>query len=343
MKSNLQFGAAALVIACGPAAASAETTWVANCYPPPQHVVCKDILKPWADAVADATEGRVKVRIMAKSMAPPPDQLTSIRGAVFDVAVQYNGFIEDELVGPAVAHLPFTSLDDAAAASVALWDTYQKYFSGVDELPGVELLGLWVSPGADFYAMTDPPIASVGDLAARKMWALPGPPATILKQLGSPIVSGPAAQMAEMVQRRVVDGFVGIPAAALFEFSLPDYVTSVTRTERKLFAPSFSLLLSDEKWAELSDEDRAAISAVSNEVLSRNAGAAWQTDDRVAVEKLNATKTIHIGDAAFEAELGAAAAGYAEAWKAKATAKGFDAEGALNFYTARVRELTAAE
>lgn len=189
--------------------------------------------------------------------------------------------------------------------------------------------------------MTEPPVTSAADLATRKMWALPGVPASVLKSIGSPIVSGPASQMAEIIQRRVVDGFIGIPAAALYEFSLAEYVVSITRTERKLFTPSFSLLLSDQEWAALSDVDREAVLSVSGAVLSRSAGEAWQREDDAAVEKLNATTVIHVTDENFEADLATAARGYVDEWKAKANAKGFNADAALNFYTNRVRELTA--
>ena len=39
---------------------------------PPKHPVVAGIMQPWAKAVADATEGRVTVRMLPKPLGPPP-------------------------------------------------------------------------------------------------------------------------------------------------------------------------------------------------------------------------------------------------------------------------------
>ena len=62
-------GVAALGLA-GPA--DAETTLRVSNWLPPSHPIVKDILAPWGEQVAEATDGRVKVEIMASPIGKPP-------------------------------------------------------------------------------------------------------------------------------------------------------------------------------------------------------------------------------------------------------------------------------
>lgn len=319
--------------------AAAEVRLMANCFAPPTAIHCAQIMKGWADEVERVTEGRVQVNIMAKSMAPPPDQLISLRNGVFDVAAQFNGFIAAEVVGPAVSLQPFTGSLDARANAVALWRTYEKFFTGQDEYEGVHLLGFYASPGADFYSMTDAPIQSQEDLRTRRMWGLPGVTSGILKDAGSATVSGPASQMSEIIQRGVVDGFVGIPASDLFDLGIATYAKSVTRTSAKIFAPTFSFMISDAAWAKIPTADQELIASVSGEAFADRAGAAWAASEIDAIEKLESMIGTADASPEFEAELDALAKPHTEAWIAAATAKGFDAAAALEFYKATVKEL----
>lgn len=331
---------AALLAAATATAGSADVRLTANCHAAPTHVICAQILPPWIEAVGEATEGRVRVRLLAKSMAPPPDQLASVRSGVFDIATQFNGFIAEEVVGPAVSLQPFTGTADARANSVALWRTWERFLAARDEYEGVHLLTLFAAAGADFYSMTDAPILSMADLT-RKMWGLPGVTAGILKDVGSAVVSGPAVQMTELIQRGVVDGFVGIPAADVFDLSLGGHARSVTRTTRKIFVPTFSLIVSDAAWAQIEPADQAAIMAVSGEALAEAAGSIWAATEDAALARVDATMQVHAASPEFEAALDAAAASYTARWVEAAGARGIDAAAALAFYKATVAELAA--
>ncbi|EKE45656.1 TRAP-type C4-dicarboxylate transport system, periplasmic component [Oceaniovalibus guishaninsula JLT2003] len=322
-------------------AADAATRIVANCFFPAQHFNCRDVMAAWGEEVERVTDRRVRVNIPAKSMAPPPEQLASVRGGVFDAAFQFNGFIANEATGGAVSLLPFSGSADARANSFALWRTWEAHLADADPIEGVHMLGLFVAPGADFYSMTDTPITSVDEMTGRKMWALPGVTAEMLKQEGSPVVSGPAVQMTEIVQRGVVDGFVGIPASDAASFNVLPYATSVTRTGRKIFTPSFSFFVGEETWNEISAEDQAAIMSVSGEAFAELAGDVWNREEGAAWAEIEAEMEVVDASDAFEAELDGLARPFVDGWLAEAAAKGIDAEAALETYTGTVAELSA--
>lgn len=321
--------------------ASAKTRLLVNCFLPPQHVICAEILPAWKDAVEKATDGRVNISIPAKSLAPPPEQMESVRKGVFDGAVQFNGFIANEVKGTLVAMMPFTGTSNAEANSVALWQTHEKYFAKANEYSDVQLLGLFVAPAADFYSTTDTPILSLKDATDRKMWALPGVTASLLKDNGGSVVSGPAVQMTEIIQRGVVDGFVGIPAIGAKSFNVLPYAKSVTRTKRSIFTPAFSFFVNKDKWAEIDDKDRDLILGVSGEKFARMAGDLYTRQEKSALAEQDggAVKVIEASNE-FEKELSSAAQPYIDAWIADATKAGFDASAALDFYKAQVGELS---
>lgn len=338
VKAALALSAAMITLGT---AAGANTRIVANCFFPPQHFNCAKVLKGWGDQVKEVTEGRVRVNVPAKSMAPPPEQLASVQGGVFDAAFQFNGFITDQNVGVGISLQPYVNGNDARANATAFWRTWQRFIADKDPLESVVVLGVMASPGADFYSTTDQPIASLRDAAARKMWALPGVTAGIMKGIGSAAVSGPAVQMTEIIQRGVVDGFVGIPDLDAAAFNVMPYAKSVTRTKAKIFAPTFTFFISQQKWDEIDPADQQAILSVSGDAFVEMAGRSWSEAETAAEARLAESAQIIEASDAFEAELAAAARPYQEAWVQAAQAKGIDAQAALDFYIATVRELTA--
>ena len=125
MKTLLSLSAAILVVLA--TSASANTRILLNCFTPPKHVWC-EALNDWKTRVEEVTEGRVRIVIPAKSMAPPPEQLNSVRSGLFDAAFIFHGFAAQELAGGLVSMNPFTGSDSSEVNSVALWKTYQEFF-----------------------------------------------------------------------------------------------------------------------------------------------------------------------------------------------------------------------
>lgn len=329
------------VLVAASATSNASTRLLVNCFFPPQHFVCAEVLPTWKEAVEQATDGRVKIRFPASSMAPPPEQLASVRSGIFDAAVQFNGFIANEAPGSLVAMMPFAGTNDAEVNSLAFWRTYEKFFSKSNEYADAKLLGLFAAPGADFYSTTDQPINNLSDAIDRKMWALPGATAEVLKSSGGSVVSGPAVQMTEIIQRGVVDGFVGIPTSDARAFNVLPYAKSVTRTSRKIFAPSFSFVINERKWSELDEKDRQAIMAVSGEQFARQAGQAWNRAEQGAIDSIASDVAVNIATKQFEADLLEASSGISNKWSARMAEAGLAGEQALNYYIEQTNELIA--
>ena len=339
---NIRIILGALVAASGiglAATASAETRLLFNCFWPPQHFMCREILGSWKESVEQVTEGRVVIDLPAQSLAPPPKQMNSVRSGIFDGSIQANIFIANEVTGAEVTFVPFASSLNAEVNSIALWRTYQKFFADVGEYEGVHLLGLFSTPGVDLYSLSSEPINSLDAAISRKLWALPGNVADLMKTAGAPVVAGPAVQMTEIIQRGVVDGYVGIGAADSIALNTAPYVSSVTRTERKINAGSFSFFVNERSWNEIPPEDQQAIMSVSGETFARLAGGVWAKYENAAWEKFGGAIEIVDASPAFEAELADIATPFVAAWVQEANARGVDGQAALDFYRHQIETL----
>lgn len=336
---KLKLTLAALVTAASVSPAFSATRLVTNCFWPPQHMMCTQILPAWLDAIEAATDGRVKGNIPPKTVAPPPEQMASVEKGIVDVAIQFSGLIGNRVNGPLVAMNPFVGSYNAPAMAQALWETNRKFFP--DEFDTVHLLSQWVITPGELFSSTDEPIITAEDFAARKIWALPGPLSNMSSALGAGVVSTPAVGSNEVISRGVVDGHLGMSGDALKAFQLLPYTKSQTKFSKPVYSTSFNLMMNLDKWNEISPEDQAVIMDLSGAAFGTNAAGMW---DAVAAEVLGTFAaqgiTIHEIDPALEQAFVDAAAPIEAAWIAKATAAGIDGQAALDFYKQRVVDLS---
>ena len=289
--------------------------------------------------IEKATEGRVKLRIPPKSVAAPADQYDAVVNGVMDGALQFNTFIANRVHGIQVAHLPFVGSEPSEPASVALWRTYQKFFAGKHEYKGVVLLSLFVSNGGEFASTIDKPIRTVEDIKDRKMWALPGTTADVVKATGSPVVSGPAVQMLEIISKGVVDGYAGVPTSTTEQFKLTPYTKSITAFSRKIFQPSFSFFISEKKWAKIDAKDQKAILAATGGDYARWIGKLQDVKHKANVKKVFAAgvKLVKGEDAEME-KLVALGQPIVDGWLKSVAAMDVDGKQVIDFYRKAIAE-----
>ena len=335
MKSTIALPAlAAATLALGAAApdASAQTI-LYNCFFPPQHYACRVMLRDWSKEIEKATAGRVKFTVPPKSLAAPPDQYDGVVNGVMDAAIQFNQFISNKVTGIQVGQLPFIGTESAESGSVALWRTYEKFFAGKNEYGPVKLLAVYATNGAEFWSMTDQPIRTIDDLKSRKMWALPGVTANVIKGTGSAVVAGPAVQMLEIISKGVVDGYTGVPYSSVTQFKLKDYTKSGTIFKRKIFTPTFSFFIHEKKWNAISGADREAILALSGEKISRFFGQVQDgVQDKARAQLMKEGLQIVQGDDATLEQLEAIGQPMTDAWLKKVAGMGLDGKAVIAYY-----------
>lgn len=322
--------AAAAACTLATAAAHADTTLLFNSFLAPQHPINTRVLKPWAEDVAKATGGRVKIEIAPASLAAPPAQMDAVVKGIVDGAYIFNGFLQGKVVLPQVAHLPFVNAS-AKASSVALWRTYEAHFAKAGEYKDVELLSLFVFPGGPFYGMKGP-VTSVADLKGVKFYALPGTAAQVLEAAGAGVVAVPAARSHEVISGGTVDAFAGYPVQDAISFHTLQYAKAITDVPGHLTAPSFSLFVNKKRWASIAPADREAIQRLSGEAFA--ARSAVYDEIEAKARETAAAQGIRFvqADAAFVDALRGYGAKLQQDWLAAAAKLGVDGPAALKTY-----------
>lgn len=322
------------------ASAFAKTTVLFNVFVPHRFFMYPVFVK-WGQDVARVTDGRVTVQIPEASVAPPPGQWNAVRGGVADGAFIFNSFAPASVKRlQTFGQLPFIGGSDLPAAAVAYWRTYVKYFAAHEATPGVKVIGVFLAPGGQMYSLTDKPITTLAELKSRKMWALPGTPAALMKRLGVPFVSGPSVRQQQLFSRHVVEGAIGSSADAMVSFQGAPYCKSSTVFPQGVDMPSFTAFISQSKWDSLGKADQAAIMKVSGETLAREmgeAGAAANARSHAAMRKMGIV-FLHASPA-LTAAVERPAAGIIGEWIKQARAAGVDGRAALDYFKAQQEQL----
>jgi TRAP-type C4-dicarboxylate transport system substrate-binding protein len=321
----------ALLVAAGlPLAASAQTTLLFNSFIQTQHPVNVRILKPWAEDVAKATQGRVKIDIPPSSLAAPPQQMDGVVKGVFDMAYQFHGFLAPKIKLTQLAHLPGTNVT-AKGSSIALWRTYEKYFKQADEFKDVQLLGLFVFQPATIFSMKGP-LASVADFKGIKVFAVPGVAATVLEKAGAGVVAAAAVRSHEIISGGTVDAFGGYTVNDAQAFKTLQYAKHVVDLPGGLTATAFALFVNKKKWASIAAQDREAIEKLSGEALAARFAELDALEAKVRSDAAAQGLQIKPASDAFADEMRKLSMPLEQAWLADAKAAGVDGAAALAFY-----------
>lgn len=327
-----------LVAAISPA--SATTTVLFSLFAPPTSPTVTKVMAPWLKDIERVTEGRVKIVTPPQSLAPPPEQLNMVANGVADGAYQFNAFLQKSHPLLQLSFLPGTMYSGKADA-IALWRTYQKFFATKHPFKHVHLLGFFASPPGYLYSMTKTPIQSMAQLKDKKVWSLPGVTAQAIALTGAAVVPGPAVRMYEIVSKGVVDEFCCVEYGDLKAFKVLQYAKAITTVKGGVFAPAFSVFISNAKWAQISPKDQAAITAISGEALARRSAGIDQHSKKVINQYIAHGGIVVPAKPSFNAQLKKAWAPLYKQWIANANALGVDGKAALAYYVSQAKQAAA--
>lgn len=323
-------GAAMLsVFGLGAAApAMAETELVFSSWLPSRHPIVVNAMKPWAREIAKVTDGRVTVRVLAKPLGSPPAHYDMAADGIADITYGLHSFTKDDRFARSrIGQFSFIG-DDAVSGSKAFWNVYAGQLDAQAEHEGVKVLGLFVhGPGVLHNNVRK--IAAPEDLSGLKIRTPGGYIADLMSDLGATTLFMSSGEVYEKLSRGVIDG-VTFTYEALTAFKLTDDIKYSMRVPGGLYNTTWFLVVNDDKWAELSEEDQAAIEAISGEAFAERVGKAWNDADEKAIGKIEKAG-IEIHDASpemLDAVTAIAAEKEAE-WAEAISAVGFDGTAAL--------------
>lgn len=312
-----------------PRRAEAATTLTFSSWLPPRHPIVVNAYEPWADAVAKATDGRVKVRILPKPLGGAPAHFDMARDGVADITYGLHSFTPgDRFLMSRLAEFSFLG-DNAADLSAAYWTQYQKHLAAAKEHAGVHTLGVYChGPGVIHNRAR--PILAADDLKGLKFRVPGGYVSDLMGRMGVTPLLAPSPEVYEMLANKVIDG-VTFTLEALTAFKLTEHLKYSTTVPGGVYNTSWFFVMNEGKWNALPDADKDAVSKLSGESFARRVGKAWIDADTNAMDKIKAAGIqITAGDAALVKAIAAHATAIEDAWAKEAQEKrGIDGKAAL--------------
>ncbi|MGC1505382.1 MAG: TRAP transporter substrate-binding protein [Sulfitobacter sp.] len=309
-------------------AAFADTTLALSSWLPPRHPIVANAIKPWADEVSEVTEGRVTVRVLAKPMGAPPAHYDMAADGIADITYGLHSFTtDDRFERSRIGQFSFLG-DDAASGSTAFWNVYSGALDAQAEHEGVKLLGLFVhGPGVLHNSVRQ--INTGADIAGLKIRVPGGYISDLMSDLGAETLFMSSGEVFEKLSRGVIDG-VTFTYEALTAFKLTDDIKYTMRVPGGLYNTTWFLVMNEGSWNGISEEDRAAIEAISGTAFAQRVGAAWNAADEAALVAIN-DAGIQTTDAPVELleTIKSAAAVHEKAWTVAVAEDGFDGAAAL--------------
>lgn len=312
-----------------PAPANAETEILFNTYYSQKHPIMRGTAKPFAMGVAKATNGRVKVKFPAATLASPRKQWGMLTGGIADATSGSISWIRKRVKLTEIAALPFM-VPSARGASVALWRTHMKFFDAKDEYKGVKLLSLYGTSGSQLHN-NKRPIRKMSDFKGLKV-RTSGSGVDVFKALGATPVKLSGPKIFENFSKGVVDG-VATPYVAVRAFKIVRYVKFTTDLPGSFYSSIFYVAMNQKKWDGLSKPDQAAINGVAGENLARVSGETWDAGAAGVIKKLKAGGAIiETAAPAFAEEIRKKIAFVEDDWIKEAAKRGVDGNAALAYF-----------
>lgn len=329
--SQLLFAASAL-LASSTAVFAQDVVWRFSNWLPPTHMLVTEMFEPWAKDVEEATEGRVKIQFLP-ALGAPQAHFDLVRNGVADIAFGVHSYSPERFKLTEFVELPFTA-ENALVNSLAYWRTYDQYFADAGEHEGTHLLGLWVPGSYQLFTKEGP--ETVADLDGLRIRV----PGTLVERIASSLgmvsISSPLTEAYDQISRGIIDGMFQ-NYSTVVDFNMTEHMPTLFTVPGGFSASSQFLVVSQRSWDALSEEDKAAIDALSGEAMVERFASIWQEDNVGKLQTLTEAGVQHIALEGEELEKVREAIGPLQtSWVEEADSKGVDASEALGFYESQL-------
>ncbi|MEM7506057.1 MAG: LysM peptidoglycan-binding domain-containing protein [Pseudomonadota bacterium] len=279
----------------------------------PQFILNAAIIDPFLADIERATAGRVRFVEPASPERDPQKQLDLVKSGAADAAYIFNGHLVDSHPLVQITMQPMIG-GSALETATALWRVHDRFFRPADNFEGLTLLGFVGAPPAHLWRTAE------AEGGAGDNWAIP---------YFDGLDKGAAGTVPATAQDGSVFAMAHSTARAL---GVWNKAVGVTEIDGGVYAPTFSVFISEEKWSEISGPDQAAILRLSGEALASRS-AAWDSFDlRQRSEMIAQGLTVIQPDLDLQVELQDRSRLSWEQWIAKANAEGISGFDAINAF-----------
>ena len=245
-----------------------------------------------------------------------------------DIAYGLHSFTRDDrFLRSRIGQFSFLG-DDAVATSKAYWNVYTQRLDAAEEHKGTRLLSLWVH-GPGMFHNNQRAIQTPEDFAGLKIRVPGGYISELVEELGATTQFMGPGEVFEKLSTGVIDG-VTFPIEGLSAFNLSEHINHTMTVPGGIYNTSWFMVMNEDQWTDLSEEDQMAISNISGARLAASAGEAWSAADKSAlVDAKAAGVSIDPATRAVLARMTEIASAKEAEWSEALAAQGFDGAAAL--------------
>ena len=295
----------------------------------PRFILNVGIIDPFLRDITRVTRGRVTFRDPPVIRRDPREQLALVTSGEVDGAYMFNGHLAETHPLVQITMQPMIG-GTALQTAVALWRTHDEHFRDAGDFSDVKLLGFIGAPPAHIWRVSDAPVTEDEQLSSNNAWAVP-----YFDGLDTRGANAVRAENAERV--RQLESTPGLPPAtyalahgAARAVGIWNQSRTVTEIEGGVYAPTFSVFISKEKWDEIAPVDQAAIESLAGETLALRSAAWDRFDNGHKAEMLAQGLNIVQPDLDLLAELQDRARVSWEQWILRADKQGISGYQAIN-------------
>ncbi|MGI9490276.1 MAG: TRAP transporter substrate-binding protein [Geminicoccaceae bacterium] len=244
----------------------------------PKHPMNAGLMTPFGEQLAEATGDALTVQQFPGGAlnSVPPKQYSILLDGVADIVFALPGYTADAFPKTNVVGLPGVC-DSALECSEAL----QRARPELEKEYDAKVLAIWAN-APPVLITKDKPVTKLSDLEGLKVRVTSKGDVPFVEALGASAVAQPVNVINQNLANGVIDAIM-IDPSAIGSFKLYEPANYVT----PWFPGSgsaFVLLMNEDAYDGLSDEEKAAVDQVSGADLSLNAGSAY---DAVASKGLS--------------------------------------------------------
>lgn len=275
--------AVAAVAGFGPAPAKAEKVLKFASFVPPIYILHKPVFEKFADDLAAATNGSVKVKIYPSGELGkgPVEQYKRAVTRIAELSYGLPGYTSPVFPRTLLIELPGVSQghEDATAK---LWKVMDAYLRA--EFKKTRPVALFVTPPSVFM-MRDKPVRGLDDLAGLKIRVASKSAAAVIEAYGATAVQMPANKVYTAMNTGVVDGAL-MGSDSLLIFKLIETSKYVTTNLPEMPTAIF-LVMNQEAYDELSADEKKALDGLSGLDISQRSAAGLAKFGQIALTKFS--------------------------------------------------------
>ncbi len=303
----------------------------------PGFIINTGIIDNFLEDIAEVTDGRVQFVDPEVVNRDPDAQYDLVMSGDVDAAYVLNDRLR---VSHPLLKLPMQPLlgGSAEQTAVSLWRLHDEYLSETPYFDEAHILGFVAAPAAHIWREEAEPVRADEDIIDKNVYPVPyfqdldvRGPAVLRENVANWMVEYEAQNTAPPTF------FLAHGAARALGIWTNDVM--VTEVDYGVYTPTYTVILSDEAWAEISPEDQAAIMSVSGERLASRS-ASWDAfDNGFRADMLANGLKFKKADEALLADLEDHKNEAVAIWLAEAEALGIPGEEALAAYEENLRAL----